>query len=210
MSKSCKYSLGLKISKFKWCLWIGHFNHPNKNIPLNHPFFLPFLDDRSTLPRECTRGLWRKFSCGHHRSYVDLCRLVSSWGPVSYHSLCSQNISVKSGMTKCKECFCPYKNLILIRSQTIVKRIIPFTKIIRPTTGNIEEPRNKLRGIFDRKELGLFFASLANPAASGGECTRCCGSSHLKGSIHERCTPTGNNRTDVAYRMGLRREPISV
>jgi hypothetical protein len=40
----------------------------------------------------------------------------------------------------------------------------------------IEEPRSKLRGIFDRKELGLFFDSLANPAASGGECTRCCGS----------------------------------
>jgi hypothetical protein len=45
--------------------------------------------------------------------------------------------------------------------------------------GWIEEPRSKLRGIFDRKELGLFFVSLANPAASGGVSTRCCGSSRV-------------------------------
>jgi hypothetical protein len=57
------------------------------------------------------------------------------------------------------------------------------SRLVKPVKSSyfrpiIEEPRSKLRGIFDRKELGLFFVSLANPAASGGECTRCCGSSH--------------------------------
>jgi hypothetical protein len=57
------------------------------------------------------------------------------------------------------------------------------SRLVKPVKSSyfrpiIEEPRSKLRGIFDRKELGLFFVSLANPAASGGECTRCCGSIH--------------------------------
>jgi len=41
----------------------------------------------------------------------------------------------------------------------------------------IEEPRSKLLGIFDCKEFCQFFDSLANPAASCGECARCCSSS---------------------------------
>ena len=40
----------------------------------------------------------------------------------------------------------------------------------------IEDPCSKLQGIFDRKECGLFYDSLAYPAASGGECARFCGS----------------------------------
>jgi hypothetical protein len=40
----------------------------------------------------------------------------------------------------------------------------------------IEDPCSKLRGIFDRKECGLFYDSLAYPAASGGECARFRGS----------------------------------
>jgi hypothetical protein len=39
-----------------------------------------------------------------------------------------------------------------------------------------EAPCSKLQGIFDRKECGLFYDSLAYPAASGGECARFCGS----------------------------------
>ncbi|MDI6687574.1 MAG: sigma-54 dependent transcriptional regulator, partial [Desulfobacterales bacterium] len=37
----------------------------------------------------------------------------------------------------------------------------------------IEAPRRKQRGIFDCKEFCQFFDSLANPAASSGECARC-------------------------------------
>jgi hypothetical protein len=37
-------------------------------------------------------------------------------------------------------------------------------------------PCSKLQGIFDRKECGLFYDSLAYPAASGGECARFSGS----------------------------------
>jgi hypothetical protein len=37
-------------------------------------------------------------------------------------------------------------------------------------------PCSKLQGIFDRKECGLFYDSLAYPAASGGECARFRGS----------------------------------
>jgi hypothetical protein len=40
----------------------------------------------------------------------------------------------------------------------------------------IEDPCSKLQGIFDRKECGLFYDSLAYPAASGGECARSRGS----------------------------------
>jgi hypothetical protein len=42
--------------------------------------------------------------------------------------------------------------------------------------GTIENPCSKLQGIFDRKECGLFYDSLAYPAASGGECARFRGS----------------------------------
>jgi hypothetical protein len=41
----------------------------------------------------------------------------------------------------------------------------------------VEDPCSLLQGIFDRKESGLFYDSLAFPAASGGECARFCGSS---------------------------------
>jgi hypothetical protein len=40
----------------------------------------------------------------------------------------------------------------------------------------IEDPCSKLQGIFDRRECGLFYDSLAYPAASGGECARFRGS----------------------------------
>ena len=42
-------------------------------------------------------------------------------------------------------------------------------------------PRNKLRGIFDRKKFDLFFDSRANSAASDGEFARCCGSTRTGG-----------------------------
>jgi hypothetical protein len=36
----------------------------------------------------------------------------------------------------------------------------------------IEAPCSKLHGIFDCKELAILYGSLANPAASYGECAR--------------------------------------
>jgi hypothetical protein len=40
-------------------------------------------------------------------------------------------------------------------------------------------PCSKRQGIFDRKECGLFYDSLAYPAASGGECARFRGSMYI-------------------------------
>ena len=50
----------------------------------------------------------------------------------------------------------------------------------------MEEPRSKLRGIFDRKEFCLFFGSLANPAASDGKYARCCGSTASKKNAEQK------------------------
>ena len=47
----------------------------------------------------------------------------------------------------------------------------------------IEAPCSKLQGIFDRKECGLFFDSLAYPAAIGGECARFRGSAKPHGPV---------------------------
>ena len=62
---------------------------------------------------------------------------------------------------------------IVINTRYKIKKN-PASHLWRPEW--IEEPRRKRRGIFDRKEFGLFLDSLADPAASGGECARCCGS----------------------------------
>jgi hypothetical protein len=52
----------------------------------------------------------------------------------------------------------------------IQTRITPAARNVE--TNRIEAPCSKLQGIFDRKEFCLFLGSLANPAASGGECAR--------------------------------------
>jgi hypothetical protein len=54
----------------------------------------------------------------------------------------------------------------------------------RKNAETIEEPRSKLRGIFDCKEFCQFFDSLANPAVPprrDGECARCCSSKRFTG-----------------------------
>ena len=53
--------------------------------------------------------------------------------------------------------------------------------VLFPFKVNIEAPRSKLWGIFDRKEVCYFSDSLANPAASCWECARFCGSGEQLG-----------------------------
>jgi hypothetical protein len=54
----------------------------------------------------------------------------------------------------------------------------PFDMPLQRRWKNVifEDPCSKLQGIFDRKECGLFYDSLAHPAAIGGECARFRGS----------------------------------
>jgi hypothetical protein len=51
-----------------------------------------------------------------------------------------------------------------------------FIDMFGKNEDGLKIPCNKLQGIFDCKECGLYYDSLAYPAANGGECARFCGS----------------------------------
>jgi len=59
------------------------------------------------------------------------------------------------------------------------------------TAGEIEAPRSKLRGIFDRREQRLFLIRSLTPQQSCEECARCFGSTEKDNEIFVGLTLLG-------------------